>query len=64
VGRVRTPYHDRQGATRAPIDRVKAATHDGAGWTVTITRMRQVHVAPIDDAQARRIIDLLAGGGA
>lgn len=46
-----------------PIERVKAADHDAAGWTVTITRMRQAHGAPIDDAQAKQIVDFLAGGG-
>ena len=47
-----------------PIARVKAACHDAAGWTVTITRMRQAHGVPIDDAAAQKIIAFLANGGA
>jgi hypothetical protein len=47
-----------------PLARVKAANHDAAGWTVTITRMRQVHHVPIDDAQAKQIVDFLGRGGA
>lgn len=47
-----------------PIERVKAARHDTAGWTTTITRMRQVRGVSIDDTQARAIIDFLASGGA
>jgi hypothetical protein len=47
-----------------PLARVKAADHDAAGWAVTITRMRQVHHAPIDDAQAKQIIDFLGRGRA
>lgn len=46
-----------------PLARVKAASHDAAGWTVTITRMRQQHGARIDDTQAKQIVDFLAGGG-
>lgn len=46
-----------------PIARVKAASHDAAGWKVTIARMRGKG-ATLSDVQAQQITDFLAGGGA
>jgi hypothetical protein len=45
------------------VDRIKAASHDAAGWQATVTRMRGKGAA-LTDAQAQQVIDFLAGGGA
>jgi cytochrome c5 len=46
-----------------PVDRIKAAQHDAAAWTATVTRMRGKG-AQLSDAEAQQVIDFLAGGGA
>ena len=46
-----------------PTDRIKAASHDAAAWNVTVTRMRGKG-AQLTDAQADKVIEFLAGGGA
>jgi mono/diheme cytochrome c family protein len=45
------------------VDRIKAASHDAAGWQSTIARMRGKG-AQLTDAQAQQVADFLAGGGA
>jgi hypothetical protein len=45
-----------------PLDRVKSASHDLAGWNSTITRMRTKGVQ-LTDQQAADIAAFLAGGG-
>lgn len=43
--------------------RIKAARHDAAGWTSTITRMRGKG-AKLDDTEEKAVVEFLAGGGA
>lgn len=45
------------------IDRIKSADHDRAEWDDTIERMRG-RGADVTDADAPRIAEFLAGGGA
>lgn len=45
------------------VSRIKAAEHDAAGWTSTITRMRGKG-ARLDDSEEKAVIEFLAGGGA
>jgi len=47
-----------------PVDRIKSANHDAAGWEATVTRMRNAHGARLSDTEAQEVIEFLAGGGA
>lgn len=46
-----------------PVDRIKAANHDAAGWSATVTRMRGKG-ARLSDAEAAKVVTFLASGGA
>jgi hypothetical protein len=46
-----------------PLQRIRAATHDAAGWQATVTRMR-THGVQLSDAEARAVVAFLASGGA
>jgi glutamate-1-semialdehyde aminotransferase len=43
--------------------RIRGARHDAAGWADTVARMRGKG-ARVTDAEAQKIVDFLAGGGA
>jgi hypothetical protein len=47
-----------------PVDRIKIAQHDAAGWQNTVQRMISVHGAQLDDTQAQAVVAFLADGGA
>ena len=47
-----------------PIDRIKAAQHDAAGWQSTVERMISSHGAQLDATQAQAVATFLANGGA
>jgi hypothetical protein len=46
-------------STCHPLSRPLGKNKDLAGWTKTVTRMRQVNECPITDAEAKAIIDYL-----
>jgi cytochrome c5 len=46
-----------------PVDRIKAADHDAAGWKTTIDRMRGKG-AQLSDDEANQVVEFLASGGA
>lgn len=47
-----------------PIDRIKAAQHDAAGWQSTVERMISNHGAQLDATEAQALATFLANGGA
>ena len=47
-----------------PIDRIKLAQHDLAGWQDTVQRMISNHGAQLSDTDAQAVATFLANGGA